>query len=149
MTEKIKFTREHFIEFCKAFDEANCFDFDEKSVEEIGPDTYRYCSIYRDKDNYKSSVEFRLENGIVSWDVEYGWEDAYEEIQDIYRLIVRKFFGSEYGKLSPRDLEIVRKAHKLLKSVVTGDDDDRARIDDALHFVECLLMEYGGVSCAG
>ena len=146
MSKTIRFSKEQFVQFCKAFDETNAFDFDENAVEEIGPNKYRYCTTYRDEHNYKSPVELRMEDGIVSWDVQFGWDDAYEEIEDLYWRMVRKFFGPDGMELSPKELRVIREAYAILKSVraMVGDEDDRARPKDALHFIECLLMEYGG-----
>jgi len=97
----VLFQKDQFLSFCKLVDEANHFDFAPDQFHESGS-SCRYETVYRDSNNYKSPVTFRLDDGAVSWDVQYGWEDAYEEIEELYRQFVSAMLESEGVLLAER-----------------------------------------------
>ncbi len=84
----MKRTYEEFIEFVKAFEEQNCFEFDEEVVEQPDPmlPVFSYDATFRDEANYKTSVLISF-NGLVgeiTWEVTAGWADAVNEIEVLY-----------------------------------------------------------------
>ncbi|MBV6717163.1 hypothetical protein [Paenibacillus chitinolyticus] len=74
-----------FICFCKAFEDhnQNCFDKEAISRNDENKD-YFYDALYRDRHNYKSIVRIYWESSDIRWEVFEGWDDAYEELEDLY-----------------------------------------------------------------
>lgn len=102
MQHAVYFTRENFVDFCRKFEEFNFFDFDESAIEESADGQLKYVGTYRDESNYKSPVEFTLsKEGVLSWDVTYGWSDADEEIAELYGQQVEEMTKHEWVVIGP------------------------------------------------
>ncbi|EJW13814.1 hypothetical protein M5X00_13085 [Paenibacillus alvei] len=85
------FSLEDFIIFTKAYVELNHFDFVQEDIMQPDPEImeFYYNATYRDEDNYKSNVRIMLDSdGSISWEVMYGWEDAEEEIEELFELFI-------------------------------------------------------------
>ncbi|PZM63712.1 hypothetical protein [Paenibacillus dendritiformis] len=81
----MKHNYEDFIFFAQAFEEMNHFEFDENFIQQVG-DCYYYDATYRDNDNYKTNVRIQYNqiDGEITWEVNDGWEDAYQELKELY-----------------------------------------------------------------
>lgn len=82
----MKNTYPDFINFVRTFEELNHFEFDEKEVQVLGDGQFFYDATYRDNDNYKTNVriQFDAKGSEITWEVADGWEDAYQELEEIY-----------------------------------------------------------------
>ncbi|MBJ6361761.1 hypothetical protein ACFOQM_10740 [Paenibacillus sp. GCM10012307] len=82
----MKISKEQFIQFVHAFEDQNQFEYDDTALLQPNENQIVYHATYRDESNYKSDVKFSLDvpSGEVNWEVAYGWNDAYEEIDALY-----------------------------------------------------------------
>jgi len=95
------FRKDQFLAFCRAFDHGNdLFDFETSEVVEDEAGNLEYQTIYRDPDNYKSPVVLKCTKGDISWDVLYGYEEAYEELESLYVDQVRQVVQAEGLKIA-------------------------------------------------
>ncbi|WP_268626969.1 hypothetical protein [Paenibacillus alvei] len=90
------FSYNDFVIFVRAFQEMNSFVFEWAPIQQ--PDLQKkefYCdALYRDEYNYKTNVQFHLnEDGEVSWSVWDGWDDAEDEIEELFEGFIKWKWG--------------------------------------------------------
>ncbi|MFB8378096.1 hypothetical protein [Paenibacillus taichungensis] len=78
-------TYDQFIQFAQTFVDNNCFDFSPEEITETEPGIFSYLTCYRDSSNFKShvTIEFHQLAGELRWKVHEGWEEAYQELEDL------------------------------------------------------------------
>ncbi|MGG2201861.1 hypothetical protein, partial [Paenibacillus validus] len=90
----MKRTYQDFIDFARAFEEQNCFDFNEQELQQPDParPLFFYDATYRDESNYKTNVRIYFDGlaGVITWEIADDWEDADTEIGTLYRLQFEK-----------------------------------------------------------
>lgn len=89
----MKQTYQDFIDFSRAFEEQNCFEFTGE-IQQPDPERplFFYDATYRDEGNYKTNVQIQFDGaaGVITWEIAGGWEDAEMEIRELYRQLFEK-----------------------------------------------------------
>ncbi len=154
--KSVLFDVEMFALFCQEFEEANYFEFDHSCLKVLDEKSAIYEGTYRDPDNYKSPVTFRLEDGFVSWDVAYGWREAYEEIQQLYSRFIRERMKVEWIVLAKRpekEEPVVKRYCPLCGSQAAAPSADRFHLDeerykdDNQHLYEGTVLRHVCTCC--
>ena len=116
----MKRTYEDFIDFARAFEEQNCFDFNDQELQQPDParPLFYYDATYRDESNYKTNVRIHFDGlaGVITWEIADGWEDAYTEIEELYRL---QFENPRRQQLAKKDKDAER-VYRVLQKLIEG-----------------------------
>lgn len=80
-----------YVLFCRAFQQLNFFEFDEKDIQvQTGENPcYTYDATFRDESNYKTNVLIIFDGSAISWEVGDGWDDALAEISELYDTLIQ------------------------------------------------------------
>lgn len=117
----MKRTYQEFIDFVRAFEEQNNFDFNEQELQQEDPEQplYFYDATYRDESNYKTNVRIHFDGlaGEITWEIADGWEDAYTEIDELYQLQFKKSHRQQLAKKDKDADRIYRVLEKLMEGI--------------------------------
>ncbi|MGN7170596.1 hypothetical protein ACTHSJ_32515 [Paenibacillus cellulositrophicus] len=84
-------TYSEYVLFCRAFQQLNFFEFEEKNIQvQAGENPcYMYVATFRDESNYKTNVLIIFNGFAISWEIGDGWEDALAEISELYDTLMQ------------------------------------------------------------
>lgn len=116
----MKRTYQDFIDFARAFEEQNYFEFHEQELQQPDPERplYFYDATYRDESNYKTNVRIHFDGlaGVITWQITDGWEDAETEIKALYRQMFEK---QRRRQLAVKDKDAER-VYRVLQKLMLG-----------------------------
>lgn len=131
----MKQSYQDFIHFCKSFQVQNEFGFNEQEIKS-DRDGYYFDATYRDESNYKSNVRIYFIQGNIGWHVTEGWEDAYQEINFLFKTMF------------PLEDENIDRRMEVVQAI----DADSARVYEvfyklkhAIHLAESGKIKFAAV----
>lgn len=117
----MKQTYYDFIDFARAFEEQNCFDFNEQELQQPDParPLFFYDATYRDESNYKTNVRIHFDGlaGVITWEIADSWEDADTEIEALYRQMFEKKHRQQLAEKDKDAERVYRVLMKLMESI--------------------------------
>ena len=87
----MNYTKNDFIMFCKMFEEANGFEYDDNNLTETETG-YKYMATFRDEYNYKISVNLFLDGTVINWDEPKFYEDEEYDTKPFFHDLINEVF---------------------------------------------------------